>query len=496
MKSRKSQYGSNVAVDKYLVFPDFPRIEERVRLIGPLKGSWHLMGIQYGEEAGDLIRWVFDAIWISAKDIISTFGRPHIIEDLHRYEQSIFYLCPGLIDFMKGIAEGASALLGKSPYANQCSDYEKIILINVASSLVRQNNHPPAFRHTEDGSARITNKIQRESIPPPVMSQPEGCSHFAVVGNLGGTRGDKTFHVHSRDTEFCPWNYNVIFVAVPDETDARPWWTLSMAGQLAGNMSGNALGVSVGSSAGPVPPLGETPLNERAFGMPISPFRAFAAAYASSAADAASFYMIGTESYRKQTSRQTLLRTFGNNEMFVDQKECLVVEATACRYGIRRPGDNGEIGNYIVATNHELCTETYDENNEKNDLPMTDFRGELQFPTSATRFWTLMWLIRKHFGNIDEPLSMEFMSSHFYYDKQGLKHYTYDLEPFGRVPAHNAAATVCHHKAGFPEPYIGGTNDVKLFSLSDKELYWVQGRPCEWLGPWDHLSLRAYVNQT
>ena len=127
MKSQNSQYGSNTAVEQYVVFPGFPTFENRVRFIGPLKGSWHEMGRQYGEEAGDLIRWVFDAWWTIGKDIISALGRPHIIEDLHRYEQSIFFLSPGLIDFMKGIAEGASASLSRSPYADQCTHYEKVI---------------------------------------------------------------------------------------------------------------------------------------------------------------------------------------------------------------------------------------------------------------------------------------------------------------------------------------------------------------------------------
>jgi hypothetical protein len=492
VKIQKSSYGSSTVAHRYVVFPGFPPIQNRVRFIGPLKGSWHEMGRQYGEEAGDLIRWVFDAWWSSAKDIISALGRPHIIEDLHRYEQSIFFLSPGLIEFMKGIAEGASLSLSQSPYATQCTHYEKIILVNVVTPLLRDGNHPPAFRHTKDGAAQITEKSAGEPIRPLLKGHPEECSHFSVVGDLGGSKNGRTFTAHSRDSNFCPFDYNVIFVAIPDDIEAKPWWTLAMAGQMSGNMTGNILGVSVGSSGGPVPPLGETPLNERAFGVPITAFRAFAAAYASSAAECATFFTAGTENYRKNTSRETLLGTNGNNELFADTKECIVVEATACRYGIRRPGDNGEIGNYIVATNHELCTETYDENNVKTDLSMTDFRGESQFPTSGTRFWSLMWLIRRHFGSIDERLIMEFMGAHYFYDKEGTKHYTYDLEPFARIPAYNAGATVCNHTPGFPEPFIGGSADVKLFSLDDKVVYWVQGRPCEWQGPWDRINLKDY----
>ena len=489
---QKMQYGSNVAVNKYIVFPGFPPIENRVRFIGPLKGSWHEMGIQYGEEAGDIIRWVFDAWWITARDIISNFGKSHVIEDLHRYEQSIFFLSPELIEFMKGIAEGASPLLSESLHASQCTHYEKVLLINVCTSLIW--NHPPSFRHTENGSARINNKSTGAPVWPHRTRQQEGCSHFAVVGDHGGGKDGKTFHAHSRDTEFCPWNYNVFFIAVPNAMGSKPWWTLAMAGQVSGNMAGNISGVSIGSSAGAIPPMGETPLNERGFGVPISCFRAFAAAYGNSAAEAAHFFTIGTEDYRSSTGRETLLRDFGNNELFVDGDECIVIEATACRYGMRRPEQNGETGNYIVVTNHQCCTESYDENNMKTEIPMKRFGDELSNQTSATRFWSLMWMIKNHYGIIDEPLIMnKFMRAHYFYDKEGGKHNTYDQYPSGKIPAHNAGATVCRHLPGYPDPFTGGSNDVKLFSLDDKEVYYTQGRTCEWHGPWDNVGLRNYI---
>ena len=489
MKLPRSQYGRNEAVNHYVVYPGFPPVENRVRFIGPLKGSWYEIGIQYGGEAGDLIRWVFDAWWINAKDIISAFGKLHIIEDLHRYEQSIFYLKPELIDFMKGIAEGASEPLSMSLHSSQCTHYEKILLINVCTSLIW--NHPPLFRHTRDGSGQINNhKTYEKFAYPHLKRQQEGCSHFSIVGDLGGAKNGKTFHAHSRETEFCPWNYNVFFIAIPNEIGAKPWWTLAMAGQLSGNMAGNISGVSIGSSFGAIPPVEETPGNERAFGVSISSFRAYAAAYANSAVEAANFFMVGTENYRKSTHRETLLRDFGNNVLFVDENECMVIETTASRCGIRKPEENTEVGNYIVATNHQYCTESYDENNMKTDLPMKHFGNELSNPTSATRFWTLMWMIKNHFGDIDESLIMnKFMTAHFFYDREGVKHGTYDLDPFGKIPAHHAGATVCRHLPGFPDPFLGGSNDVKLFSLSDKEIYWIQGRPCEWYGPWDHINL-------
>ncbi len=486
MKFQKSEHLGNEAAANYVVFPGFPPIDNRVRVISPLKGSWYEMGVSYGVEAGDLIRWVFDGWWINAKQILEAFGRFHVVEDLHRYEESIFYFGPQLLDFLKGIANGASEQLSLSPFKDQCTHYEKLLLINVCTSLIW--NHPPLFRHADHGVVEISRKIcgGRE----PISLKNDGCSHFAIVGEHGGAKGGKTFHAHSRETEFCPWNYNVFFVAIPNEMGARPWWTLAMAGQLAGNMVGNISGLSIGTSAGAIPPMDETPSNERAFGTPISCFRAWAGAYAATLSEGVNLLTLGTENYRNSTHRKTLLRDFGNNVLFADKNECIVIETTACRYGIRKPGENGEAGNYIAATNHQYCNESFDEDNTKTNTPMTCFGNESTNPTSAARFWSLMWMIKNHFGMIDESLIMnDFMAPHFFYDKEGRIHDTYGLDPFGEIPAHHAGATVCRHLAGFPDPFTGGSNDVKLFALNDNRVYFVQGRPCEWHGPWDYIEL-------
>ncbi len=59
-----------------------------------------------------------------------------------------------------------------------------------------------------------------------------------------------------------------------------------------------------------------------------------------------------SESYGKKNA----LRTRHNNYIMLDKKEAAVVEVTANRYAIRRPGDNGEDPGYVVATNHFVAT--------------------------------------------------------------------------------------------------------------------------------------------
>ena len=94
-------------------------------------------------------------------------------------------------------------------------------------------------------------------------------------------------------------------------------------------------------------------MNGNAFG--VSWFMLFlhVAAYANTAAEAIEMITQGTPEYRANAKRNSLLRTGTWNFLISDRNECAVVETSCNRYAIRRPGDLGEIGNYIVMTDRK-----------------------------------------------------------------------------------------------------------------------------------------------
>src|ERR1035437_9499534 len=52
--------GYNKNLSKYYVAPGYPAYTAHPRYLGKLKGSWHDIGVQYGQKAGDLVRLVYE----------------------------------------------------------------------------------------------------------------------------------------------------------------------------------------------------------------------------------------------------------------------------------------------------------------------------------------------------------------------------------------------------------------------------------------------------
>jgi hypothetical protein len=192
----------------------------------------------------------------------------------------------------------------------------------------------------------------------------------------------------------------------------------------------------------------------------------------------------GTPEYRANTGRNSLLRTGTWNFLIADRRQCAVVETSCDRYAIRRPGDMGEIGNYLVMTNHNYCDHSYDENNERTTLPMTRFGDEETSQGSAARFWTLMWDIRRSCGRIDREMAMTFMRGHHQHDRQGRR-----IEaPPGEPGLQYEGDVTCPHRGGFPDRWEQGSADSKVaVNGEDVRVYWTLGRPCEWQGAWDEV---------
>jgi hypothetical protein len=212
----------------------------------------------------------------------------------------------------------------------------------------------------------------------------------------------------------------------------------------------------------------------------------------------------GSKYYRKNTRRKTVQEAWGLNYLLSDPDSACTVEMNPYRYAIRYPGDLGETESaYIVQTNHNLCDYSYDENDVRTDVPMTQF-GDGYAATmpsgldgSGTRFWTLMWRAENGFGNLDEHVIMNnFWTRDFYIDKAGNKiYYIYvegnETEPPGLigpnkgwVPSHTATRTLSNAPGA-----RSGQVDAHVAVPSELKFYWTIGTPPDWVGPWDSWAL-------
>ncbi len=485
--------GNNRKLNEYFLERGYPAYEPHARYLGELRGSWHQMGRQYGERAGDLIRMVYEG-WY--RELLPIQGSSATMTAyLVRQEQYYEFLLPEALEMMHGIADGASQELAASAFPRELSHFHKVLMINSYFGL---KGKPP-----ESATASVASND--DSI--------HCCSGAVILGPA--TQDGKAIHVSSEDQHFFPQEYLVTFIANPSDPRASRYTVTDSAGEIGSEHSQNMHGVtSSGYSGGTVGILGPTlehPFSGyRRPGLDWQVGNFYVAAFATSARHAVELLTIGRPEYRSKSGNKIVIGkcTRGVNWVVSDRHEAFVIESIPAdekglaRYAIRVPGDMNETGNhYVVSTNNVEAKDSYNEDNVHDpDHAMSQHGSGSHNPThfglnlTGTRFWTFMWLIRRNYGHITPEMVQEWRRTHFIYDQAGIRHDTIEKDntqiPVYLVPN---TATLCWHSSG-PEgvdTFRGVDTYVSMSIADDLTSFRTKGRPCEWDGPWDRLSLRA-----
>ena len=478
--------GHNTRLATYQLAPGYPAYGAHPRYLGELNGTWNEIGRQYGEKAGDLIKLTFEG-WY--KELLAVQGgNQAIIDYVHREETYYSALAPEALDMMKGIAEGAREDLDSSAYANAMPNYEKILMINSYFGL---QGKPPGVK--------------------PVSSDGPACSGAVIFG--AATRDHKAIHVSSEDQHFFPQEYLVTFVVNPSDRRAHTFTVTDTAGEIGSEHAMNDAGVSVsgyaGGSVGIASPTAAAPFSGyRRPGLDWQVGDFYAAAFASTARQAVELLTVGRPEYREKSGNKIVIGKCkqGANWVVSDKGGAYVVESIpadekgVARYAVRRPGDMGETGaNYIVSTNNVEGDYSCDENNTCDQShPMSQHGhysnnpAQLGLNGTGTRFWTFMWLIHNNYGHITPEMVMEWRRAHYVYDVEGTKHGTLLVD--GKEISPNLVpkvGTLCAHSSGPAgvDTLQGVNTYVSLSTPDNLTVYRTVGRPCEWVGPWDALSL-------
>ncbi len=459
--------GTNVAAHLYKGDENMPPLFGPAgKDVGVLKGTWEQMGRQLAERTGPCIRDWFDMTFQVLVNSLGTVER--VVEATRNYEVEIAKFSPQAVRFMKGIAEGSQEYFKTSRFADACSDYEKIVFLN--SEYCMKFGYPGEMIQSA-GDHPGTGKAGEEA-----------CSGIAVLP--AATNDGTTIFGHNCDPfSFAEYAYGMTFIAIPDEPGAIPFWTSTTPGKINALMAVNSCGVAQVIMAGPARTwVPEEGIRERSFGVPWPIIQFMQAAYATNMQEAVELLTKGTPEYRALTGRATLLRARQNSWLIADRHDACVVEATAYRYAIRRPGDRGE-KDYICSANHFVCDYSFDENGVRTSSPMTLYGNEDTHELSTPRWYTLYWLAKQHHGDIDAGKVCEWLGSHFYITKTGDRvDQVWNAEYKAYVPARSAGKTVCCHSVGYPEAYKGGTAESKVAILDENLVYWSFGRPCEYEG--------------
>lgn len=483
--------GHNTNLEKYHLAPGYPTYDAHPRYLGELQGSWYEIGKQYGQRAGDLIRMVYEG-WY--RELLPIQGSPDVIAAYLR-EQNSYYesLVPEALEMMHGIADGSATELAASAFPRELSHFDKILMINSYFGLMGK---PPSSETAELA---------------PEDDDTHCCSGAVILGPA--TRDGKAIHVSSEDQHFFPQEYLVTFIARPSDKRAHRYTVTDSAGEIGSEHAQNDRGVTVsGYAGGGMGILGPT------LSRPFSGYRRpgldwqvgdfYAAAFADNARHAVELLTVGRPEYRQKSGHKIVIGkcTRGANWLISDGHEAFVVESIPAdekgiaRYAVRKPGQMGERnGRYIVTTNNVEARDSYNEDNVLDSgHPMSQHGNGAQKPThfglnsTGMRFWTFMWLIQKNYGTIDAEMVQTWRKTHFVYDRDGARHddvnVAGDNVPISLAPG---AATLCRHT--FEQPGVDSFKGINIYvSLSvaqDLTSYRTKGRPCEWLGPWDRLSL-------
>ena len=484
--------GHNRILGEYFLAQGYPAYEPHPRYLGELHGSWSQIGRQYGERAGDLIRLVYEG-WY--RELLPVQGSSEIISAyLVQQERYYEFLVPEALEMMHGIADGAATELSASAFPRELSHFHKILMINSYYGL---KGKPP-----------VSSTAELASTDDDIHC----CSGAVILGPA--TRDGKAIHVSSEDQHFFPQEYLVTFIANPTDRRANRFTVTDSAGEIGSEHAQNDRGVTVsgyaGGSLGILGPTLDAPFTGyRRPGLDWQLGNFYAGAFAHSARQAVELLTVGRAEYRAKSGHRIVIGkcTRGVNWVVSDRHEAFVVESIPAdekgmaRYAIRVPGAMGETGSqYVVSTNNVEAKDSYNEDNLHDPAhPMSQHGNGAQNPThfglngTGTRFWTLMWLTQKNYGQITVEMVQEWRRTHFIYDASGTRH-DYVEDGGNRIPVHLVpdTANLCRHSSGpvGVDTNVGINTYVSLSVADDLTSFRTKGRPCEWDGPWDSLSLR------
>lgn len=476
--------GRNRMIADYYVAPGYPAYATHPRYLGELRGSWPEIGEQYGERAGDLIRYVFEGYYMEAAQIQGSTAA--VLDYLHQVEAYDRDLIPEALELMRGIARGAGPELERSPVAPELTSYEKILVINNYFGLLV----PPG----------ATSPDLRGGAAPAWQGAP-GCSGAVILGS--GTKDGKAIHTSSEDQHFFPEEYLVAYVARPTDASAHLYTMTTSAGEIGSEEGLNDRGVVVSGYAG-----GHLGIGRRRAGLDWQMGVWYASAFSNSAEQAVRLLTVGRPEYRARSGRKIVIGkcSYGANWLVSDRNHAAVVESipadadNVARYAVRRPGDLGEKG-YLVTTNDVEAKDSYNERNQYDPgHPMRQHGSAFDGPAyglgvnpvNGTRYLTLTWLIRRHYGSITPAMVEQWRAAHYVYDREGRRHDTISIPGAGREPAYLWVSTLCNHSRmpGGIDGFKGANTYVSVSVPADRCIYRVVGRPCEWVGPWDAIDLR------
>ncbi len=471
------QDGATVA-DRYHRLPDTPEYPRHMPVL-TLSGTWYEMGKQYGQGAAGYIGAVFDGFY--EKWAAKPFGNAYLKECLKKYDIQIQALSPEMVDFMKGIAEGAKGSFAVSKFKRHLTDYEKILFINLSSEMLFND------KWHEKNSGK---KVSPLMVNPDIMPMANMGTCWAALP-MSTSRKVLITGVNS-DSDYYPNLYHVALRVYPSDKKLLPFIMVVPAG-FAGsvnniNKSGIFLGFcGVGGTYNP----GKS-VEEVDFGVPAPILSTYIISRCDRVVAAKHIIANGSGEYRKKTGRKTLLHCSGTNYLIACKERALVVERSAHHFSFRYPGNSKEFNNaYIAAANHFIGVSSYDESGVESYTPMFSFgwgadSEESRF--SVAKFNTVLHQLKVYYRRMNINLGMlDICSLNSFVDSEEIERVSVQVDG-EEVPAREMGWSVDNQRKRNNIPLAGTISAFVNLPQSGKT-FLVQGSPSDWFGDWDTVYI-------
>lgn len=467
----------NTKIDKYMQanwdeeiargIPYPARTEPKV-----LRGSWHDMGKQYGKAYGTYVRIVYDTYY--GRFLTSGLDPNKLGAVLDKYTNETKKFSPEMVEFIRGIGQGAAKDLNNADYPVPLTNAQKVMFVNCLFEVAI----PPAWPHVaelmnEELSQAAASKAKAEF-------EPFASHGWTAWGDM--TKGYSGIMGGTRDQPWMPTLYNVSYVAIPSDKKAAVTWGNTIAGHVASSSQVNEHGVGLGNTI--------VSQKDQYFGVPALIATAHISFFAKSAREAADMLTVGTKQYRHKTGNKTLKTTVGFFQVFADAKKGYTVERTGRHYAVRTAGTQGEQRDYTVLANHAVAGYSFDENATFTGKPMEAWT-QTSSPTSST--WSRYWALFHEFDKLKRPLTVEYAKEKIATMKHTYTSNGQKVTEINGVPAWRAGHTP--ERWLIPNPAdpnsfpTGGNNMYFVADLKKKDVYWAQGIPSHWKGAWERVSL-------
>jgi len=476
--------GRNVMAEKYISGGKLP-YSDRPLWLGVSEPDWYGAGKKIGQGSADMIASCSDYWW---RLMCSTRGYKDTLHAINQYIKQVELLDETQIELLKGINEGAAEETSKSEFSNVDSCYYADSFIRVFAASIFDSwiwGDPDSYGSPD----AVPNTLAEEFISGNMSANVNGCNSVAVL--RGGNALGHTISSQVRHTQQAGLCYQASTVYHSKNGDFNDFWTVGNVPSITGLLICNNKGVSISHHFG-----GSTTAKSLeygcyggAYGVPWPNMLFYAIKHANTADEAIDLLVHGSEMYRTATGRKTVLHDGTWNWMVCDNNSVSVLEISPDRYAIRHPGEfteNWDNKDYIVCANHFLCDYSYDENENRTDIPMTVFNTN---PTSERRFWTLMWEMRDFQSKIDVH-TLEYIFSQTYLRDKETGAYEYVMTDDNGNTLTMGQVFACVQGTLTPDNGLSnGTNAAKIAVLNGKNTscHFCLGNPKDWSGEWDEF---------